>query len=143
MLTTLKPVASLSIGLCLWMHTLSPTSAGDTSLSLELNGLSSSEKGCLFTFVVSNTHTVDFNKVGYEVAIFNKKGLVDRLTVFDFRSLPAGKTKVRQFDLPRLACTDVGRMLINGASTCTIGGTASDLCEASFTATSRVDVAFE
>lgn len=143
MSSTLKSFASLSIGFCLWMLTLSPASAGDTSLSLELNGLSSTDKGCLFTFVVSNAHVSEFDNVGYEVAIFNKKGLVDRLTVFDFRSLPAGKTKVRQFDLPRLACADVGRMLINGASACTISGTASDLCESSYAATSRVDVAFE
>jgi hypothetical protein len=69
------------------------------ALSLELNAAQPSEKGCRLTFVVNNALGADLSKAAFEIALFNAAGVVDRLTVLDFKDLPAGKTKVTRFDL--------------------------------------------
>ena len=58
------------------------------------------------------------SKVSFEFVLFDEKGLVERMAVLDFRDLPAGKTKVRQFDLPGTNCEAVKSLLINDAPVC-------------------------
>jgi hypothetical protein len=60
--------------------------------------------------------------------LFDEKGLVERMAVLDFRDLPAGKTKVRQFDLSGTKCEAVKSLLINDAPVCTGDGVAKDAC---------------
>lgn len=55
------------------------------ALSLELNGAQPSEKGCRLTFVVNNGLGASLSKAAFEIALFNDAGVVDRLTVLDFR----------------------------------------------------------
>src|SRR5690349_18725385 len=62
-------------------------------LSLELNALQPSDKGCRLTFVIANHLSGDISKAAFEIALFDRTGVVDRLTVLDFRELPHGKTK--------------------------------------------------
>lgn len=87
-------------------------------LDIELNALAPSEKGCLFTFVAGNGLGAGLSKVSFEFVIFNDKGTVERLALLDFRDLPAGKSKVRQFDVPGIACDTVKTLLINDAPVC-------------------------
>jgi hypothetical protein len=68
------------------------------ALTLELNGAQTSDKGCRLTFVVNNSLGAELTKAAFEIALFNASGVVDRLTVLDFKELPAGKTKVTRFD---------------------------------------------
>lgn len=93
-------------------------------LSVELNALQKSERGCRFTFVVTNQLGSELDKAAFELVLFDTKGKVSRLTVVDFKELPQGKTKVRQFDFSSLDCADIGRVLINDATECT--GTGLD-----------------
>lgn len=87
-------------------------------LAIELNALASSQKGCLFTFVAANGLGQAVSKVSFEFVIFNDKGTVERLALLDFRDLPAGKSKVRQFDVPGIKCETVKNLLINDAPVC-------------------------
>ena len=61
------------------------------------------------------------------------------LTLFDFRDLPSERPRVRQFDLSDVACEDLGRVLINGASQCQ-SGDGSTLCTEGLLLSSRTDV---
>ncbi len=97
-------------------------------LSVELNELAASPKGCLFTFVAGNSFDQQISKVSFEFVLFNEKGTVERMVVLDFRELPAGKTKVRQFDLPGTRCETVKSLLINDAPVCQGEGIAKDDC---------------
>tara|TARA_R110002110_G_scaffold117021_5_gene289181 strand:- start:1646 stop:2062 length:417 start_codon:yes stop_codon:yes gene_type:complete len=97
-------------------------------LSVELNAQSETDAGCLLTFMVGNGHPQDIESAVFETVLFNKSGQVDRLTLFDFGGLPAGRPRVRQFQVDGLACDDLGQVLINGASTCKVGGADSALC---------------
>ncbi|HTO34537.1 MAG TPA: hypothetical protein VL202_25695 [Pararhizobium sp.] len=98
------------------------------SLTVEINELAPSDKGCKLTFVASNGLAQELAKVSFEFVLFDGKGLVERMAVLDFRDLPAGKTKVRQFDLPGTKCESVKSLLINDAPVCTGEGVAKDAC---------------
>ncbi|MCX8569247.1 MULTISPECIES: hypothetical protein [Hyphomicrobiales] len=111
-------------------------------LVLELNAAQPSDKGCRFTFVVSNNLGTELSKAAFEIALFNDAGVVDRLTVLDFKDLPAGKTKVTRFDLPGTDCTKVSRVLINHATDCTGPGIEPGACVKSLRTASKSGIAF-
>ncbi|SEB35192.1 hypothetical protein SAMN05216452_0211 [Nitratireductor aquibiodomus] len=112
------------------------------AIKLELNALQKSEKGCRIAFVVENAMGQDIARAAYEIALFSKEGLVDRLLVLDFQELPNEKTKVRRFDLADADCDAIGRVLINDASACEGDGLEPGDCIARLEATSRGTVTF-
>ncbi|GLS37034.1 hypothetical protein GCM10010869_26270 [Mesorhizobium tianshanense] len=117
-------------------------SAPVPALTLELNGAQPSEKGCRLTFVVNNTLGADLSKAAFEIALFNEAGVVDRLTVLDFKDLPAGKTKVTRFDLAGADCAKVSRVLINSATECAGTGIEPDACMRGLKTETKTGIAF-
>ncbi|KRB61841.1 hypothetical protein ASE04_20220 [Rhizobium sp. Root708] len=111
------------------------------SLDVELNALAPSQKGCMMTFVALNKLPAPINKVSFELAFFNDKNAVDRITVLDFRDLPQGKKRVRQFDMPNIKCESVTRLLINDTPVC--DGPAAGECMKGLVTRSQVSVPFE
>ncbi|RWK62455.1 MULTISPECIES: hypothetical protein [Mesorhizobium] len=117
-------------------------SAPAPALTLELNGAQPSDKGCRLTFVVNNTLGADLSKAAFEIALFNEAGVVDRLTVLDFKDLPAGKTKVTRFDLAGADCAKVSRVLINSATECAGTGIQPDACMRGLKTETKTGIAF-
>lgn len=117
-----------------------PAQGAPDPIALELNGTDPIEAACALTFMVRNGLSEDIDKLVYETVLIDRDGRVDRLTLFDFGALPADRTRVRQFAVPDFACESLGRLLINGAETCTIAGAPSDLCEGALSLSSRIDV---
>lgn len=123
-LLPLTVLTALSSGSAVWAQ-----DAGTSgNLSIEINDLTPSDKGCKLTFVAANHLPQSLSKASFEFVLFDEKGLVERMAVLDFRDLPAGKTKVRQFDLPGTKCEAVKSLLINDAPVCTGDGVAKDAC---------------
>ena len=112
------------------------------ALTLELNALQPSEKGCRLTFVVTNSFGVALDKVGFEVALFNQAQVVDRITVLDFKELPQGKTKVRRFDLGELDCTKITRVLVNDSTECAGAGIDPKACIRQLNLTTKSGIQF-
>lgn len=110
-------------------------------LNVELNALAPSQKGCMMTFVAENDMATPINKISFELAFFNDKNAVDRVTVLDFRDLPLGKKRVRQFDMPGVKCETVSRIIINDTPVC--DGPAAGECKAALTTRSQISVPFE
>ncbi|TIO11127.1 hypothetical protein [Mesorhizobium sp.] len=117
-------------------------SAPVPALTLELNGAQPSDKGCRLTFVVNNTLGADLSKAAFEIALFNEAGVVDRLTVLDFKDLPAGKTKVTRFDLAGADCAKVSRVLINSTTECAGTGIEPDACMRGLKTETKTGIAF-
>ncbi|RWN11315.1 MAG: hypothetical protein E5Y04_12605 [Mesorhizobium sp.] len=117
-------------------------SAPVPALTLELNGAQPSDKGCRLTFVVNNNLGADLSKAAFEIALFNEAGVVDRLTVLDFKELPAGKTKVTRFDLAGTECSKVSRVLINSATECTGTGVEPNACMRKLKTDTKTGIAF-
>lgn len=128
---------------------LSPIAAGSAyaqdgtpALTLELNAAEPSDKGCRLTFVVSNKLGGDLARAAFELALFNKSGVVDRLTVLDFRDMPQGKTKVSRFDLSGVNCADISRVLINQATECQGANVEANACMTSLRTETRTPITF-
>jgi len=110
-------------------------------LAVELNALTPSAKGCMMTFVAQNDMPTPIAKISFELAFFNDRNAVDKITVLDFRDLPVGKKRVRQFDMPNVKCEAVTRVIINDTPVCE--GPAAGECKAALTTRSQIAVPFE
>ena len=118
-----------------------PAASPAGKLEVELNVLTPSQKGCMMTFVAENGLGKPIGKISFELAFFNDKNTVDRLTVLDFRDLPMGKKRVRQFDMPGVKCETVSRITVNDTPVC--DGPAAGECKAALTTRSQTSVPFE
>lgn len=118
-----------------------PAMAQETSpiLGLELNAVETSQAGCRLTFVVENGFETALDTAVFETVLFTTEGVVERLTLFDMQSLPAARMRVRQFDIPDLACDSLGRVLINGVHACSGAGIDQAACEAAIVPASRLE----
>ncbi|WP_294224881.1 hypothetical protein [uncultured Shimia sp.] len=116
------------------------TETAPLGLSLELNAVQDVENACRFTFVAKNDTGSAIDKAVFETVIFDTSGSVVRLSLFDFRDLPEGRPRVRQFDVPEVKCNSIGQTLINGTSTCIVNGAESDICGDGLTISSRITV---
>ena len=101
---------------------------GEQALTLELNALQPSERGCRFTFMATNGLGGDLSSAAFELVLFDKAGMVSRITIVDFKDLPEGKTKVRQFDFSGIDCANLGRILVNDATECAGTGIEPKAC---------------
>jgi hypothetical protein len=109
-------------------------------LTIELNSVEAQQDNCRMSFVILNGHETDINSAVFEAVLFDVDGRVDRLTLFDFGALPAGRPRVRQFVVPQLACARLGQVLINGAQSCEAESTESELCTRSLDLKSRIEI---
>ncbi len=110
--------------------------AEEPKLTIELNALNQTEGACRLLFVARNGLAADVTSLVLEAVAFDASGSVNRIALFDFSSLPTGTPRVRQFDLPDLACSDIGSLLVNGVQSCE--GPAD--CSAALSVSSRTDV---
>lgn len=118
------------------------TSPADASLALELNAVQPSEKGCRLTFVVTNGLGTDLTRAAFEIVLFDKAGVVDRITALEFKELPAAKTKVSRFDLSGVNCDNLGRVLVNSVTECAGTGVDAAACAGKLRASSKAGIEF-
>jgi hypothetical protein len=109
-------------------------------LSLELNAVQDAGGACRLTFLARNDTGTSIEKAVFETVVFDESGAVVSLSLFDFRDLPADRPRVRQFDVPGIACDAVGQVLINGAGTCRVDGADSGVCDGALSLSSRLSV---
>lgn len=112
------------------------------ALLLELNAAQPSEKGCRLTFVVTNRLGGNLDRAAFELALFDQAGIVDRLTVLEFRDVPDGKTKVSRFDIAGTDCGKVSRVLVNHATDCAGAGIEPAACMRDLKTSAKGDIAF-
>lgn len=112
----------------------------EPSLAIEINKAEQLEATCRLVFMTHNGLGADLTELSLETVLFDTEGGVERFTLFDFREVPAGKMRVRQFDLPDTQCSDIGKVLINGASACEGQGLTGGECIEHLDATSRIDM---
>lgn len=109
-------------------------------LQIELNTAADMDGACRISFLVENRLGADLSGAVFETVLFDADGAVERLTLFDMRDLPAGRPRVRQFQIDGVACDDIGRILINGAQTCKGEGVDARACMDDLSLTSRTDI---
>jgi hypothetical protein len=113
-----------------------PAAAQEGGLALELNRIDAAEGACRLTFMVENRLGAELGALALETVLIDTDGVVERLTLFEFGTLPDGVPRVRQFDVPGLDCGRLGRVLVNGVAEC---GAEAD-CAGALELRSRTDV---
>ncbi|MBO6919066.1 MAG: hypothetical protein JJ858_11590 [Rhizobiaceae bacterium] len=88
------------------------------SLIIELNAIQQIDTGCRMIFTAQNSLKQTIEQLSLETVLFDGKGSIAKLTLFNFQSIPNNKLRVRQFDLPETDCGDLSRILINGIEAC-------------------------
>lgn len=110
-------------------------------LALALNTVDTTEAGdCRLTFVIRNALGADIEALVAEAVLFDDEGRVANLTLFDFGTLPAGRPRVRQFDMAGLACDELSEVLVNGIGTCEGEGLSPAACLEALRLSSDTDV---
>ena len=109
---------------------------------LELNALQAAPEGCRVTFLATNALATAIDRAAVEMAVFAQDGGIDRIVTLNFKALSPGKTKVLQFELGELACTSIGRLLINDITACEGDGLAPAACLDSLVTSRRPDIDF-
>lgn len=116
--------------------------AAAPQLVLELNAAQPSERGCRVTFLATNELGAPLERASVEMALFKGDGAIDRIVTLDFKALSEGKTKVLQFELANLDCTDLSRVLINDITACEGEGLEAGACLAGLVPSARPDIVF-
>jgi len=112
-------------------------------LEIQLNEADLVGESCRLTFVLTNALEADVDQLVAETVLFSAEWGVVLLTLFDFAALPAGRPRVRQFQVPDTSCVRIGQVLINGISTCTVAGGASPLCAEGLSLSSRIEIGLD
>ncbi|MEO0937170.1 MAG: hypothetical protein AAFY38_03360 [Pseudomonadota bacterium] len=126
--------------ICAGLIASAAAAESEARLGLELNTADLVGDSCRLTFVLSNGLAQEIEQLVAETVLFSSEGGVILLTLFDFGILPAGRPRVRQFEVPGTACTGIGQVLINGVATCTVAGAASPACAERLVVSSRIDI---
>lgn len=112
------PLAFLFVATATAASTQSPHQPGDAGLQIELNRTEARDNACQLVFVTQNGTQTGLDQLVLEVVLFDSAGGVAALTLLDFQELPAGRMRVRSFDMPGLQCDALGRLLVNATADC-------------------------
>jgi hypothetical protein len=91
--------------------------AGD-SVTLELNKLEKSEKGCRAYVVISNSTTTSYDAFKLNLVMFQTDGIIGRSFALDLAPVRPDKSSVKMFDLDGADCENIGKFLVNDVMEC-------------------------
>lgn len=130
-------VFGVILAACAW-----PVLAAE-SVRVELNKLEPQDNACRAYLVFANQTEQSFTGLTLDLVMFDQDGIIAKRLAVNAAPLPADKTSVKLFDIEGLACTDIGRILINDALDCqNTSGTVED-CVTLIGPSSRSEVSFD
>ncbi len=93
--------------------------AQTSKLTIEINKFEEiAGGGCRAFFLFQNSTPTSFEGFEMSLAIFNKQGVIDRLLSIDAAPLPVARTMLKLFEVPQIACTDIGQILLHDVPVC-------------------------
>ncbi|KAA5607675.1 hypothetical protein F1188_00740 [Roseospira marina] len=108
----------------------------------ELNKVEDIDGACRSFFLFRNHTPVTLTGFEMSLAILDTDGVIDRLLTIDAAPLPAGRTTLKLFDIPDVACADIGKIILHDMGACQgDDGTTRD-CFALLDVSSRASIAF-
>jgi hypothetical protein len=90
----------------------------DGGISLELNKLETSDKGCRAYVVVTNPSDTTYDAYKLDLVMFQPDGIIGRRFAVDLAPLRASKRTVKLFELDGTQCDGIGSFLINDVMEC-------------------------
>ena len=123
-----KSLAVFAATTAIALSFLGQASAADKGIQIELNNAKVMDAGCRMSFVMQNRLEHRIEELTFEIVLFDAAGSVSQFLVLNAGSLPAGKMRVRQFDLKQHACTDISKVLVNDVKICKGAGLNANAC---------------
>jgi hypothetical protein len=90
----------------------------DNAITLELNKLETSEKGCRAYVVVSNPSSTTYDAYKLDLVMFQSDGIIGRRFALDLAPLRPSKRTVKLFELDNTSCDNIGSFLVNDVLEC-------------------------
>jgi hypothetical protein len=90
----------------------------DGGISLELNKLEASDKGCRAYVVVSNPTNTSYDAYKLDLVMFQPDGIIGRRFAVDLAPLRPSKRTVKLFELDGTKCDGIGSFLVNDVMEC-------------------------
>ncbi|MCK7613755.1 hypothetical protein [Roseibium sediminicola] len=127
---------------CLSWPLTAPTAVAQPAemISIQLNEAVTVDDACRLTFVIRNDLADTVQALGLDLVVFDTSEGVSGYAAVDFGGLPAGKTRVRQYDVLKGDCASIARVLLNDVRACEIGGSAGADCLPLLRLSSRSDI---
>ncbi len=90
----------------------------DDAVTLELNKLEASDKGCRAYVVVSNPSSTTYDAYKLDLVMFQTDGVIGRRFALDLAPLRPSKRTVKLFELDNTSCENIGSFLVNDVLEC-------------------------
>jgi hypothetical protein len=112
--------AGVAIALPVWaLPVWAETPVPGGKLGVELNKFEEiTGGGCRAYFLFRNDTGTSFEGFQMSLAIFKKDGVIDRLLSIDAAPLPVARTTLKLFEIPQIACADIGQVLLHDIPVC-------------------------
>jgi hypothetical protein len=109
-------------------ETPAPAASSDgDGVTVELNKLEKSEKGCRAYVVISNPTSTVYDAFKLDLVLFKTDAVIERRLALDLAPVRPDKKTVKLFDLEGANCDDLGSFLVNDVLECrTPAGPATD-----------------
>lgn len=91
---------------------------GKDSITLELNKLEPSDKGCKAYVVASNPTTTSYDALRLDLVMFQTDGVIGRRFALELAPLRPARRTVKMFELDGTKCDGIGSFLINDVMEC-------------------------
>jgi hypothetical protein len=97
-------------------------------VTVELNKLESVDGACRVYLLLHNGTETSFDKLQIELVSFEPNGEIGQRIAVDLAPLQAGRTVVRLFDLPKVDCQQIAKVLLNDVIACSPAPAAGTSC---------------
>jgi hypothetical protein len=118
LLSLIAAVAASSVCAALVHAQDAPADAKSDGISVELNKLEKSEKGCRAYVVVTNPTQTSYDAFKLDLVLFQTDGIIGRRFALDLAPVRPDKSTVKLFDLDGTDCESIGKFLINDVMEC-------------------------
>lgn len=118
------------------------TAKVEGEISIELNKLEEKQGSCRLYLVIRNRTKTDLKNLELDVFIFDRKDIITRRVGLNTRRLKPVRTYIRLFDITKVTCPEIERLVLNEVISCTSNAGAAIECEDALALTSRSRVKF-
>jgi hypothetical protein len=106
----------------------SQSQAAAEPVSIQLNKLEPTDKGCRAYMVIDNPGDTAYSAYKIDLVLFQTDGVIGKRFSIDLAPLRAKKKSVKLFDIDGLQCDKIGSMLINDVMECKSDTGSSGSC---------------
>lgn len=118
------------------------SASSSPEIKIELNKLEASENACRAYLLLENRSQLSFESLKLDLVLFDAEGVVAKRLAVEAAPLPKDKTSLKVFNIAKLPCNGIGRVLLNKLTSCSDAQGARDDCLAMVSTSARGAVSF-